>query len=294
MAYLDYPGLQRYHGKVQGEINELKDDLDKVGISENVKTTLLACFEHVAWTDEHGQDYYDALETALYESGYPRIKAIYNGSGHVVYTDDDLGTIKPYLTVTYYETRDSEGQVISASNYTLSGLLTEGDNNIRVTYGDYSAFVNIYAIDFYNISLFDTSNLLVTNNQLAGNYNSTMGFNAPSNTRRGLFTRHGHKGILEYQTLEPTDFYPIPVPKDATKCTITINEAGMYFAVKKWHYYPDTNMYSTSYFDSGWQTSPLVIDLTPAENEFLTINIKNGSAGTDAFTSEPTGSFVFE
>ena len=27
MGYLDYPGLQRYHGKVQDEINELKDDL---------------------------------------------------------------------------------------------------------------------------------------------------------------------------------------------------------------------------------------------------------------------------
>ena len=27
MGYLDYPGLQRYHGKVQEEIDELKDDL---------------------------------------------------------------------------------------------------------------------------------------------------------------------------------------------------------------------------------------------------------------------------
>lgn len=29
MGYLDYPGLQRYHGKVQEEIDELKDDLDE-------------------------------------------------------------------------------------------------------------------------------------------------------------------------------------------------------------------------------------------------------------------------
>ena len=33
---------------------------------EEAKTALLACFAHVAWTDEHGQDYYDALESALY------------------------------------------------------------------------------------------------------------------------------------------------------------------------------------------------------------------------------------
>lgn len=30
MGYLDYPGLQRYHGKVQDEIDELKDDLNGV------------------------------------------------------------------------------------------------------------------------------------------------------------------------------------------------------------------------------------------------------------------------
>lgn len=32
MAYLDYPGLQRYHGKVQEEIDELKDDLSNLGL----------------------------------------------------------------------------------------------------------------------------------------------------------------------------------------------------------------------------------------------------------------------
>ena len=36
------------------------------GISDAAKTALLACFEHVAWIDDDGQDYYDALEEALY------------------------------------------------------------------------------------------------------------------------------------------------------------------------------------------------------------------------------------
>lgn len=35
------------------------------GLSDEAKTALLACFEHVTWTDENGQDYYDALEAAL-------------------------------------------------------------------------------------------------------------------------------------------------------------------------------------------------------------------------------------
>ena len=37
------------------------------GLSETAKAALLNCFAHVAWIDEHGQDYYDALESALYE-----------------------------------------------------------------------------------------------------------------------------------------------------------------------------------------------------------------------------------
>jgi len=38
------------------------------GLSETAKAALLNCFAHVAWIDGHGQDYYDALESALYGS----------------------------------------------------------------------------------------------------------------------------------------------------------------------------------------------------------------------------------
>ena len=38
------------------------------GLSETAKAALLNCFAHVAWVDEHGQDYYDALHDALYGS----------------------------------------------------------------------------------------------------------------------------------------------------------------------------------------------------------------------------------
>ena len=51
------------------DITALRDDLDNIEpISENIKTALLNCFQHVAWIDEHGQSYYDALYDALYES----------------------------------------------------------------------------------------------------------------------------------------------------------------------------------------------------------------------------------
>ena len=40
------------------------------GLNDAAKEALLACFAHVAWTDEHGQDYVDALEDALYNEVY--------------------------------------------------------------------------------------------------------------------------------------------------------------------------------------------------------------------------------
>lgn len=39
------------------------------GLSSEAKGALLNCFAHVAWVDEHGQDYYDALYQALYNGG---------------------------------------------------------------------------------------------------------------------------------------------------------------------------------------------------------------------------------
>lgn len=37
------------------------------GLTPSIKNALLQCFQKVAWIDEHGQDYYDALVVAFYE-----------------------------------------------------------------------------------------------------------------------------------------------------------------------------------------------------------------------------------
>ena len=54
------------------ETDKLKADLDSLesGLSDTAKAALLTCFEHVAWIDEHGQTYYNALEDALYPNRY--------------------------------------------------------------------------------------------------------------------------------------------------------------------------------------------------------------------------------
>lgn len=53
--------------KTGDEIADLKSDLNNV-FTNQMKVALLNCFNHVAWSDEHGQDYHDALYDALYGS----------------------------------------------------------------------------------------------------------------------------------------------------------------------------------------------------------------------------------
>lgn len=118
---------------IQTEVEEIKEDLSsKTGLSEEAKQALLACFAKVAWTDEHGQDYYDALEDALYPPvDLVSISAVYTQSG-AVYTTDSLDSLKPDLVVTAHYS-DSTSDFVTG--YTLSGTLVEGTSTVTVSYG---------------------------------------------------------------------------------------------------------------------------------------------------------------
>jgi len=52
---------------VQDAIDELSSDSGG-GLSTNARNALLACFRNVAWANENGQSYYNALEAALLEN----------------------------------------------------------------------------------------------------------------------------------------------------------------------------------------------------------------------------------
>ena len=61
-------------------------------ITPEIKTALLACFEKVAWIDEHGQDYYDALETALNQTSLLTLVNKTSASRFTIYgTQDSYG-----------------------------------------------------------------------------------------------------------------------------------------------------------------------------------------------------------
>lgn len=114
-------------------VDELKSAIDaKSGLSNEAKQALLACFENVAWINEDGQTYVDALEAALYPpANLVSISVVYTQSG-TVYDTDTLDSLKADLVVTAtYD--NSTTQTITA--YTLSGTLTEGTSTITVSYG---------------------------------------------------------------------------------------------------------------------------------------------------------------
>lgn len=110
------------------------------GLTDEAKQALLACFEKVAWINEDGQTYVDALEAALYPPANLRsISAVYTQSG-VVYATDSLDSLRADLVVTATYT-DSSTAVVTT--YTLSGSLNIGTSTITVSYGGKTTTFNV-------------------------------------------------------------------------------------------------------------------------------------------------------
>ena len=119
----------------EGDTNKTwsADRLSKIipGLTEDAKVALLNCFAHVAWVDEHGQDYYDDLENALYaEIGLVSITAVFTQGAFIVYPSTPLNDLKAFLTVTGYY---NDGQTREITDYALYGTLTVGVSTITVT-----------------------------------------------------------------------------------------------------------------------------------------------------------------
>ena len=109
-------------------------------LSPAVKSALLQIAEKVAYVDDQGQDYYDALDAALNAKALLSITAVYTQSG-TVYDTDSLNSLKADLVVTAYYDDGTTADVTSAS--VLSGTLTEGISTITVTYEGKTATFNV-------------------------------------------------------------------------------------------------------------------------------------------------------
>lgn len=109
-------------------------------ISGSVKTALLKCFRHVAWIDDHGQDYYDELEAALNNGSEPE-------------PDPEWGTDYTWL---YRADRDgvlstNENITAVAQQGTPSETVSDNVLNVQVTNG----------AQIYKINPLDSSNAIL-------------------------------------------------------------------------------------------------------------------------------------
>ena len=142
-------------GKATGDaIAGLEDEISQIipGLSSEAKEALLACFEHVAWIDEHGQDYYDALESALYpETGLVRIEATFTQGSAVIYEDSELNVLKAYLVVTGYY---NNGVSKTETDYSLLGTLTVGTSTITASKEGKTATFDVTVSALPKIKLF--------------------------------------------------------------------------------------------------------------------------------------------
>lgn len=113
--------------------------------SDEVKTALLQIVEKVAFIDEHGQDYYDALYDALYPpTNLDSIGAVFDSSA-TIYNTDTLDDLKQYLTVTAYYT---DGTSETVTTYTLSGSMDAGTQTITVSYGGKTTTFTVTVVEW--------------------------------------------------------------------------------------------------------------------------------------------------
>ena len=233
---------------------------------------------------------FNVTVTAITLSG---ISAVYNGSGHTVYTDDSLDSLKTYLTVTATYS-DNSTSTIAAANYTLSGTLTAGTSTITVTYGGKTTTFNVTVVDFYNKwhwTLTD-GDLSMAPRGFLGTYdaqNSRL-YLAESEfirkTRRGICVGRGVIPFYTDNTSAPRTLYPIPVPPTASKATVTVTPStiqGQACIMKRT---------GTSYQVHNWMEwgyLPAVNNFTPGADLEL-IFMMRADTSNNAFTSatEPT------
>ena len=113
-------------------------------LSEDAKQALLQIASKVAYIDDGGQTYYNALYNAFYGNAPTpsSISAVFTPGSATFAPGESLNNLKQYLavTVTY-----SDGTTASVSNYTLTGTMSAGVNVITVNYGGKTTMFSVTA-----------------------------------------------------------------------------------------------------------------------------------------------------
>ena len=117
-----------------------------------------------------------------------------------------------------------------------------------------------------------------------------------NNIKRGFITYRGKAPIVsESDKTKTTIYYPIPVPKTATKMTATLTPNTQRVALYLYRYNPQNQSLVpyTRINTIGWHTGSQEITFTAEENLFVSFNCSADSAFSP-YTVEPDINLLFE
>lgn len=201
------------------ELTDLKEELEHIsGISDDVKVALLQIASKVAYIDDGGQDYYDALYNALYPpADLVSISAVYTQSG-TVHDTDTLDSLKADLVVTALY---SDQTTQTVTSYTLSGTLEVGTSTITVSYGGKTTTFTVTVTEYspytyydyikmtYGIQVIPANSGIVTDVPMASDYTleTSLFYDNTSQTspQNIMGIRNGQSGTKEFGLFCRTD-----------------------------------------------------------------------------------------
>lgn len=268
------------------ELSELNERLTAVefnAISEGLKQALLQLAEKVAYIDEDGQDYYDALEEALYPpNDLVGISAVYTQSG-AVYDTDNLNSLKEDLVVTA-RFEDASTQIVTT--YTLSGTLIAGATcPITVTYNGKTTTFDV------NVSYTMVFSMGTNLTKVVGSTNWNEGHGAGiewfdnGTSRRSFYYDKGIAPVYDGNHTKDSPYYPIPVPPTATSVTVAITPGTQYTGAS---FYTYSNGAYTRTYDPGWSPQGgTTYTFTAGQYDYMCVASKYNNAGT-SYPTEPS------
>lgn len=283
-------------GDVRADLEDLDERVEVLesggggsGLTPSVKNALLACFDNVAWKDTNGQTYYDDLYDALYPpADLVSISAVYTQSG-TVYNTDTLNSLKSDLVVT---ANYSDSSTQTVTNYTLSGTLTVGTSTITVSYGGktttFTVTVTEAEIYSYSYANGDLIKLVASCSYVEGV--GAYYTDSTDNKRRTFLSSSGENTLLfkdSQGNYVDGEYYPIPIPSDATSVTVSItpnlNNIGVGF-----YTYDETAGTYTRVYDQGWTPGSYTNTFTAGEYDAITVTAKTRFSVAFTESDEPT------
>lgn len=259
------------------------------GVTAPLKQALLQIANNVAYEDDNGEYYYDALESALYPGDYTitnNLIGVVNSNNATSINDGD--SYSANLT-----TIDSQKSIKTVS-ITMGGIditstaYNNGIITIANVMGDIVIAASVY-LAYYDTD--DENVMLVTggNEALQSDNSQILSNTANSNTRRSVFYSSGiaavYRGTQSSNTL--SDMYPLPVPIGTTKITISCDIPTHYTSLQLFSSTGTGYSVANPLVNTGWVEGSATISLESATASvlYMLTNSKrnsSGSAYTDA------------